>query len=77
MNARLPLSKIFIASLIVLLASALVAAQQNRGTLRGVVTDELGAVIVGASVAPSRRKSRRSQALGKSIDSPVISSVNV
>ena len=50
MNARLPLSKIFIASLIVLLASALVAAQQNRGTLRGVVTDELGAVIVGASV---------------------------
>lgn len=42
--------KLFIVGLIVLIASALVAAQQNRGTLRGVITDELGAVIVGANV---------------------------
>jgi hypothetical protein len=45
----LPLKVLFI-GLIVLLSSTLVAAQQNRGTLRGVITDELGAVIVGANV---------------------------
>ncbi|HET8781924.1 MAG TPA: carboxypeptidase regulatory-like domain-containing protein [Pyrinomonadaceae bacterium] len=51
MNAiRLLPRKLVISGLIVLLASALVAAQQNRGTLRGVITDELGAVIVGATV---------------------------
>ena len=37
-------------SLIVVLAAALVAAQQSRGSLRGLITDELGAVIVGANV---------------------------
>ena len=37
-------------SLIILIAAALVAAQQSRGSLRGVITDELGAVIVGANV---------------------------
>ena len=37
-------------SLFVILTAALVAAQQTRGTLRGAITDELGAVIVGANV---------------------------
>ena len=37
-------------SLIVLLSAALVAAQQARGSLRGLITDELGAAIVGANV---------------------------
>ena len=37
-------------SLVLMLTSALVAAQQTRGTLRGSITDELGAVIVGANV---------------------------
>jgi hypothetical protein len=47
---RLFPQKLLLAGLILLLASVLVAAQQNRGTLRGVITDELGAVIVGANV---------------------------
>jgi hypothetical protein len=47
---RLFLLKLLLTSLIVLLGGVLVAAQQNRGTLRGVITDELGAVIVGANV---------------------------
>ncbi|HEX6718497.1 MAG TPA: TonB-dependent receptor [Pyrinomonadaceae bacterium] len=42
--------QIFSLSLIVIISAGLVAAQQGRGTLRGVVTDELGAVIVGANV---------------------------
>ena len=42
--------KICSLSLIVILAAALAAAQQTRGTLRGLITDELGAVIVGANV---------------------------
>ena len=42
--------KVFCAFAIVILASALVAAQQARGSLRGLITDELGAAIVGASV---------------------------
>ena len=51
MNAtRLLPRKLLITGLIVLIASILIAAQQNRGTLRGVITDELGAVIVGANV---------------------------
>ncbi len=51
MNAtRLLPRKLLITGLIVLIASVLVAAQQNTGTLRGVITDELGAVIVGANV---------------------------
>src|SRR5262245_35119533 len=37
-------------SLFLMLAATLVAAQQTRGTLRGAITDELGAVIVGANV---------------------------
>ncbi|HEX3185490.1 MAG TPA: carboxypeptidase regulatory-like domain-containing protein [Pyrinomonadaceae bacterium] len=51
MNAtRLLPRKLLLTGLIVLLLSALAAAQQNRGTLRGAITDELGAVIVGANV---------------------------
>jgi Carboxypeptidase regulatory-like domain/TonB dependent receptor len=42
--------KICSLSLLVLFAAALVAAQQTRGTLRGLITDELGAAIVGANV---------------------------
>ncbi|HJP91980.1 MAG TPA: TonB-dependent receptor [Pyrinomonadaceae bacterium] len=42
-------SKTFSAILIVLMAATLIAAQ-SRGTLRGLITDELGAAIVGASV---------------------------
>ena len=37
-------------SLLIVFSAALVAAQQARGTLRGLITDELGAAIVGASV---------------------------
>src|ERR1051325_11676951 len=37
-------------SLLFILAAALVTAQQTRGTLRGSIIDELGAVIVGANV---------------------------
>ena len=37
-------------SLIIVLGATLVAAQQSRGSLHGVITDELGAVIVGANV---------------------------
>ncbi len=37
-------------SLFLILTAALVAAQQTRGSLRGSITDELGAVIVGANV---------------------------
>ncbi len=36
--------------LTLVMAAALVAAQQTRGTLRGLITDELGAAIVGANV---------------------------
>lgn len=36
--------------LIVLFSSGLVLSQQNRGSIRGLVTDELGAAVVGASV---------------------------
>ena len=46
---RLP-RQIFSLSLIVILGAALAAAQQSRGSLRGVITDELGAVIVGANI---------------------------
>ena len=37
-------------TLFLLLTAVLVIAQQNRGALRGLITDELGAAIVGASV---------------------------
>ena len=37
-------------SLIILLSTALIAAQQSRGSLRGLITDELGAVMVGVNV---------------------------
>ena len=46
---RLPHTLVVLAALI-LLCSVSVAAQQARGTLRGLITDELGAAIVGASV---------------------------
>ena len=42
--------KICSLSVIVVLSAALVAAQQSRGSLRGLITDELGAAIVGANV---------------------------
>ena len=48
--ARLPLQSISILIGFLLLFSVGVAAQQARGTLRGLITDELGAVIVGANV---------------------------
>src|SRR6476661_6763856 len=48
--ARLPLRSVSVLSIFVLLFSVSVSAQQPRGTLRGLITDELGAVIVGASV---------------------------
>ena len=48
-SPRLPRTLIVLAALI-LLCSINVAAQQARGTLRGLITDELGAAIVGASV---------------------------
>jgi hypothetical protein len=37
-------------ALFIILTAALVAAQQARGTLRGLISDELGAAIVGANV---------------------------
>ena len=37
-------------ALIILLTAVLASAQQARGTLRGLITDELGAAIVGANV---------------------------
>lgn len=37
-------------ALIVVLSTVIALAQQTRGTLRGVITDELGATIVGATV---------------------------
>src|SRR6185503_10023464 len=40
----------FGAVLIVVLSAAIAFSQQARGTLRGVVSDELGATIVGATV---------------------------
>ena len=36
--------------LFIIVTASLVAAQQARGTLRGLITDELGAAIVGANV---------------------------
>src|ERR1700752_4090981 len=42
--------KLCCVSLIVIFFAALLAAQQARGTLRGLITDELGAAIVGANV---------------------------
>src|SRR6476661_5002168 len=48
--ARLPLRSVSVLSIFVLLFSVSVSAQQPRGTLRGLITDELGAVIVGANV---------------------------
>ena len=42
--------KISVAIFIIILATTLVNAQQSRGSLRGLITDELGAAIVGANV---------------------------
>jgi hypothetical protein len=49
-SMQTPPGRIFSATSVLVLAAALVAAQQTRGTLRGLITDELGAVIVGANV---------------------------
>src|SRR6185503_4766438 len=43
-------SRICCLALFIILTPALAAAQQARGTLRGLITDELGAAIVGANV---------------------------
>jgi Carboxypeptidase regulatory-like domain len=43
-------SKICCLGLFIILTAALAAAQQSRGTLRGLITDELGAALVGANV---------------------------
>jgi hypothetical protein len=48
--ARRPLQSFSVLAISLLLFSVSVAAQQTRGTLRGLITDELGAVIVGATV---------------------------
>ena len=42
--------KISTALFVIILATTLVSAQQTRGSLRGLITDELGAAIVGANV---------------------------
>src|SRR5215217_380808 len=42
--------KFFYVTLILIISAALGIAQQTRGTLRGFITDELGAVIVGVNV---------------------------
>src|SRR5204863_7563807 len=42
--------KMFSTILIVLMVAILAVAQQARGTLRGLITDELGGAIVGATV---------------------------
>ena len=43
-------SKICCLGLFIILTAAIAAAQQARSTLRGLITDELGAAIVGANV---------------------------
>ncbi len=43
-------SKICCLGLFIILTAAIAAAQQARGTLRGLISDELGAAIVGANV---------------------------
>src|SRR5215213_2457674 len=43
-------SKICCLAVFIILTAALAVAQQARGTLRGLITDELGAAIVGANV---------------------------
>src|ERR1041385_8306054 len=45
-----PLQSFSILTIFLLLFSVTVTAQQSRGTLRGLITDEFGAVIVGATV---------------------------
>ena len=37
-------------TLLLIISASVIAAQQARGTLRGLITDDLGAVIVGANV---------------------------
>lgn len=36
--------------IVIIVTATIVAAQQARGSLRGLITDELGAAIVGANV---------------------------
>jgi Carboxypeptidase regulatory-like domain/TonB dependent receptor len=49
-SIRHPPGIVFGVALTLALCVGLAAAQQTRGTLRGLITDELGAVIVGANV---------------------------
>ena len=49
-SSRCSLRELFTSVLVLLFVSSLASAQQSRGTLRGAITDELGAVIVGANV---------------------------
>ena len=49
-SAQTIIRKIVSLGLTVALAATLALAQQNRGSLRGLVTDELGAAIVGATI---------------------------
>jgi hypothetical protein len=44
------LGKICCLAIFIILTATIAAAQQSRGTLRGLITDELGAAIVGANV---------------------------
>src|SRR5690349_14538744 len=44
------LGKVCSLAVFILLTAAIGSAQQARGTLRGLITDELGAAIVGANV---------------------------
>src|SRR6266436_7963380 len=51
MNAiNLTLRNIIRVVFVVALSATLLTAQQNRGTLRGLVADEFGAALVGATV---------------------------
>jgi hypothetical protein len=45
------LGKICCLAIFIILTATIAAAQQSRGTLRGLITDELGAAIVGANVS--------------------------
>ena len=49
-SAQSIIRKIASLGLTIALAAALAFAQQGRGSLRGLVTDELGAAIVGANI---------------------------
>ncbi|HJS23492.1 MAG TPA: carboxypeptidase regulatory-like domain-containing protein [Pyrinomonadaceae bacterium] len=50
MNLKNLPRRLYLLSLLIVLSAALVTAQQSRGSLRGLITDELGAVMVGVNV---------------------------